>query len=28
MGPEKFTGWVSSEVETMRTFMKTFGMVK
>jgi len=28
MGPDKFPAWVSSEMETMRNFMKTFGMVK
>jgi len=28
MGPDKFGSWINSEVETMRTFMKTFGMVK
>jgi tripartite-type tricarboxylate transporter receptor subunit TctC len=28
MGPDKFGTWINSEVETMRTFMKTFGMVK
>ena len=28
MGPEKFGAWIASEVETMRKFMKTFGMTK
>jgi tripartite-type tricarboxylate transporter receptor subunit TctC len=28
MGPDKFGTWVASEVETMRKFMKTFGMTK
>jgi tripartite-type tricarboxylate transporter receptor subunit TctC len=28
MGPDKLKAWVSSEMETMRNFMKTFGMVK
>jgi tripartite-type tricarboxylate transporter receptor subunit TctC len=28
MGPTKFPAWVASEMETMRSFMKTFGMVK
>jgi len=28
MGPDKLQAWVSSEMETMRDFMKTFGMVK
>jgi tripartite-type tricarboxylate transporter receptor subunit TctC len=28
MGPEKLSAWVSSEMETMKNFMKTFGMVK
>ena len=28
MGPDKFGSWVAGEVETMRNFMKTFGMVK
>jgi len=28
MGPDKFAPWVNSEMETMRNFMKTFGMVK
>jgi tripartite-type tricarboxylate transporter receptor subunit TctC len=28
MGPEKLSSWVTSEMETMRNFMKTFGMVK
>ena len=29
MGPDKFGTWIAnSEVETMRKFMKTFGMVK
>ena len=28
MGSDKFTAWVTSEVETMRAFMKTFGMTK
>lgn len=28
MGPDRFPGWVASEMETMREFMKTFGMVK
>jgi tripartite-type tricarboxylate transporter receptor subunit TctC len=28
MGPSQFQAWVTSEVETMRSFMKTFGMVK
>lgn len=28
MGPEEFTPWVAGEVETMRQFMKTYGMAK
>jgi len=28
MGPDKFAAWIASEVETMRNFMKTFGMTK
>jgi len=28
MGPDKLPAWVTSEMETMRNFMKTFGMVK
>jgi tripartite-type tricarboxylate transporter receptor subunit TctC len=28
MGPDKFAGWIAGEVETMRKFMKTFGMIK
>jgi len=28
MGPDRFPGWVASEMETMREFMKTFSMVK
>jgi tripartite-type tricarboxylate transporter receptor subunit TctC len=28
LGPDKFGSWVAAEVETMRKFMKTFGMVK
>ncbi|MCX5911502.1 MAG: tripartite tricarboxylate transporter substrate-binding protein, partial [Deltaproteobacteria bacterium] len=28
LGPDKFCDWISSEVETLRTFMKTFGMAK
>lgn len=28
MGPDKFSSWVAKEEETMRAFMKTFGMVK
>jgi len=28
MGPDKFAPWVTTEVETMRSFMKTFGMIK
>jgi len=28
MGSDKFPAWVTSEMETMRNFMKTFGMVK
>ncbi|MBI5967632.1 MAG: tripartite tricarboxylate transporter substrate binding protein, partial [Deltaproteobacteria bacterium] len=28
MGPDKFPAWVAAEIETMRNFMKTFGMVK
>ena len=28
LGPDKLQAWVSSEMETMRNFMKTFGMVK
>jgi tripartite-type tricarboxylate transporter receptor subunit TctC len=28
MGPDKFSSWVTKEEETMRAFMKTFGMVK
>jgi tripartite-type tricarboxylate transporter receptor subunit TctC len=28
MGPDQFSTWVVSEAETMRKFMKTFGMVK
>ncbi len=28
MGPDKYGAWINSEVETMRSFMKTFGMVK
>ena len=28
MGPDKLPAWIASEVETMRNFMKTFGMVK
>jgi tripartite-type tricarboxylate transporter receptor subunit TctC len=28
MGPDKFPAWVNSEMETMRNFMKTFGMIK
>jgi tripartite-type tricarboxylate transporter receptor subunit TctC len=28
MGPDKFPSWVTSEMETMRNFMKTFGMAK
>ena len=28
IGPDKFGPWISSEVETLRTFMKTFGMAK
>jgi tripartite-type tricarboxylate transporter receptor subunit TctC len=28
IGPDKFGAWVASEVETMRNFMKTFGMTK
>jgi tripartite-type tricarboxylate transporter receptor subunit TctC len=28
MGPDKFSAWINSEMETMRNFMKTFGMAK
>jgi tripartite-type tricarboxylate transporter receptor subunit TctC len=28
LGPDKLSAWVASEMETMRDFMKTFGMVK
>jgi tripartite-type tricarboxylate transporter receptor subunit TctC len=28
LGPEQFQSWVTSETETMRNFMKTFGMIK
>ncbi len=28
IGPDKFGSWIASEVETMRNFMKTFGMTK
>ncbi len=28
MGPDQYQAWVASEVETLRQFMKTFGMVK
>jgi len=28
MGPEQFQSWATSEAETMRNFMKTFGMIK
>jgi tripartite-type tricarboxylate transporter receptor subunit TctC len=28
MGPDEFSSWVVGEAETMRKFMKTFGMVK
>jgi tripartite-type tricarboxylate transporter receptor subunit TctC len=28
LGPDKFGPWIASEVETMRAFMKTFGMTK
>ncbi len=28
MGPDKFGSWVAGEVETMRKFMKTFGIIK
>jgi tripartite-type tricarboxylate transporter receptor subunit TctC len=28
MGPDEFPKWIAGEVETMRKFMKTFGMVK
>jgi tripartite-type tricarboxylate transporter receptor subunit TctC len=28
MGPDKFGPWVAREVETMRKFMKTFGIIK
>ena len=28
MGPDKFGTWIASEVETLRDFMKTFGMAK
>lgn len=28
LGPEKFGAWIASEVETLRAFMKTFGMAK
>ncbi len=28
MGPEQFQAWATSEAETMRNFMKTFGMIK
>lgn len=28
LGPEKLSSWVTSEMKTMRNFMKTFGMVK
>jgi tripartite-type tricarboxylate transporter receptor subunit TctC len=28
MGPDKFGGWVAGEVETMRKFMKSFGVIK
>lgn len=28
MGPEKFAIWIAEEVETLRQFMKTFGMAK
>jgi tripartite-type tricarboxylate transporter receptor subunit TctC len=28
LGPDKFQPWVTSEVETLRNFMKTFGMAK
>ncbi len=28
LGPDKFASWITSEVETMRSFMKTFGMIK
>lgn len=28
LGPDKFPSWVTSEMETMRKFMKTFGMAK
>jgi tripartite-type tricarboxylate transporter receptor subunit TctC len=28
IGPDKFGAWVAQEVETMRKFMKTFGIIK
>jgi tripartite-type tricarboxylate transporter receptor subunit TctC len=28
MGPEEFAAWVAKETETMREFMKTYGMAK
>ena len=28
IGPDKFAAWIGSEVETLRNFMKTFGMAK
>jgi tripartite-type tricarboxylate transporter receptor subunit TctC len=28
LGPDKFPAWIASEVETLRNFMKTFGMAK
>jgi tripartite-type tricarboxylate transporter receptor subunit TctC len=28
MGPEQFQAWATSEADTMRNFMKTFGMIK
>ncbi len=28
MGPDKYGPWIASEVETLRSFMKTFGMTK
>lgn len=28
MGPDQYQAWIASEVETLRQFMKTFGMVK
>lgn len=28
MGPDQFQAWATSEAETMRQFMKTFGMIK